>query len=66
MHAQLCAPTARRNANEQIVLEAKDKIKERLGFSPDGGDALALTFAAPVRGTARPRWSTAVMDAEPI
>ncbi len=25
-----------------------DHIKERVGFSPDGGDAAALTFAYPV------------------
>lgn len=29
----------------QLILEAKDKIKERIGFSPDLGDAHALTFA---------------------
>jgi len=28
-----------------FVLEPKDKIKERLGYSPDLGDGLALTFA---------------------
>lgn len=28
-------------------LEEKDQIKKRLGFSPDKGDALALTFAQP-------------------
>ena len=32
-----------------MVLESKEKIKERLGRSPDLADALALTFAAPVR-----------------
>ncbi len=26
-------------------MEAKDKIRARVGFSPDVGDALALTFA---------------------
>lgn len=30
------------------ILEAKDKLKERIGRSPDLADALALTFAAPV------------------
>lgn len=30
-------------------LERKKDIKKRLGFSPDMGDALALTFAMPVR-----------------
>lgn len=32
----------------KMRLEAKDKIKARLGKSPDLADALALTFAAPV------------------
>ena len=26
----------------------KEKIKQKFGFSPDEGDALALTFAEPV------------------
>ena len=29
----------------QIVIESKDDMKERLGFSPDLGDALCCTFA---------------------
>lgn len=32
-------------SNGQLVLEAKDNIKKRLGYSPDLGDAAALTFA---------------------
>jgi hypothetical protein len=32
----------------QTKLEAKEKVKERIKRSPDGGDALALTFAFPV------------------
>lgn len=31
----------------QMLIEPKDQIKERLGFSPDLADALALTFAMP-------------------
>ena len=31
-------------------MEAKDKIRARVGFSPDVGDALALTFAESVPG----------------
>jgi hypothetical protein len=31
--------------NGKFMLEAKDQIKKRLGFSPDIADALALTFA---------------------
>jgi len=33
--------------NGKFRLEEKDQIKERLGFSPDRADALALTFALP-------------------
>lgn len=33
------------NSNGQLILEAKEHIKERMGFSPDLGDAAALTFA---------------------
>jgi hypothetical protein len=29
----------------RILIEPKDKIRERLGRSPDSGDALALSFA---------------------
>lgn len=36
--------------NNQLILEAKDAIKARLGYSPDLGDALALTFAVPTDG----------------
>ena len=45
---ELCAPEYTTNAKEQVALEKKDDIKKRLGFSPDDGDALALTFAMPV------------------
>lgn len=33
--------------NGKFQIEPKDQIKERLGFSPDISDALALTFALP-------------------
>ena len=33
--------------NGKIRLEEKDQIKARLGFSPDRGDALAMTFSLP-------------------
>lgn len=33
--------------NGKFQLEPKDQIKARLGYSPDYGDALALTFAIP-------------------
>lgn len=47
----VCAPIRGRgathfNSSGQLVLESKEHIKERLGFSPDIGDATALTFGA--------------------
>jgi len=44
----LAAPTYWFSPTDQIVLEPKDDIKKRIKRSPDGGDALALTFAFPV------------------
>ena len=34
--------------NGKIILEPKDKVKEKIGKSPDMADSLALTFALPV------------------
>lgn len=46
LKADLCAPMFDyANAAGKMALESKDKIKERLGASPDLGDGLALTFA---------------------
>ena len=33
---------------DRLLLEDKDQLKARLGFSPDHADALALTFAEPI------------------
>lgn len=41
---ELLAPTYSFK-NGKFVLESKDQIKDRTGFSPDRSDALALTFA---------------------
>lgn len=43
---ELVAPTYTYK-NGKMLLEPKDQIKERLGFSPDVADALALTFCHP-------------------
>lgn len=53
MHGDLTSPTwgkgkTRYKSNNELVLEPKDSIRERLGFSPDLGDAAALTFAVPI------------------
>ena len=38
----------RHSSNNELTLESKDNIRKRLGFSPDLGDAAALTFAVPI------------------
>ena len=50
LEADLCAPTYGFNPSGRKILEPKDKIKERIGRSPDLADALCLTFSAPVGG----------------
>lgn len=48
LERELSSPTYGFNAAGRTLLEPKEKLKERLGSSPDIADALALTFAAPV------------------
>lgn len=50
LQSDICGPewgsgATRHNGANALVLEDKDKIKSRLGASPDLGDAAALTFA---------------------
>lgn len=54
LKSDLVVPTYSFDAANRMRLESKDKIKERLGKSPDLGDALALTFAYPVQANATP------------
>jgi len=49
LHADLQAPGYRHDMRQALVLESKDDIKRRGMRSPDGADAVALTFAAPVK-----------------
>ncbi len=61
LHTQLCAPiwgpaATRHNSNDQIILEPKEHIEARLGFSPDAADAAALTFAFPVGDFDETHW----------
>ena len=44
---ELTAPTYTFTASGKFLVEPKDAIKDRLGFSPDIADALACTFAIP-------------------
>lgn len=55
------------DANSRIKLEPKERIKKRVGFSPDVGDALGLTFAEilPVdEPDERPKWMRDLTDDE--
>lgn len=58
LHGDLCAPGYHFTSSDQVRLEPKDKIKARLGRSPDKGDAVALTFAERLR-PARPSYALA-------
>ena len=49
LRADLCAPKYEQKSDGRIALESKDKIRERVGRSPDHGDALALAVAAGLR-----------------
>jgi len=49
LQSDLVAPGFKYTSLTQIILEKKEDIKKRTGKSPDAGDALALTFAEPVR-----------------
>lgn len=48
LRRDLVVPTYGFNSSGQKLLEKKEDMKKRVGFSPDLGDALALTFAYPV------------------
>jgi hypothetical protein len=43
---ELAAPTYSFRSGK-MILESKEQLKDRLGYSPDRADALALTFALP-------------------
>ena len=51
--------------NGKLILESKDQIKERLNFSPDRADALALTFAIPDQPSDRHPLSL-IYDKKPV
>ena len=55
LHQDLCAPTYKYTSSRQIKLEPKEDMASRGLRSPDEGDALALTFAYPVRGESKTR-----------
>jgi len=49
LHADLCAPEYSYDSNSRRQLESKEKMRKRGVRSPDSADALALTFAEPVK-----------------
>lgn len=51
LQADLCASPYDRDSHDRICLWKKERIKSNYGFSPDEGDAAALTFAEPVNLT---------------
>ena len=55
LKADLCNVCFDYDVAGRMRLESKEKIKERTGKSPDLGDALALTFAAPIYPRLRSR-----------
>ncbi len=65
--SNLCAPGYGFDSNSRLLLEKKDDIRKRVGFSPDLGDALALTFAENIRRDAgrRPRPTRANSQYDP-
>lgn len=50
LEQDLTGPGYRHDKSDRLVLESKESMKARGVGSPDDGDALALTFAAVVRG----------------
>lgn len=64
LHADLTAPSYSFTHNGQIKLDSKEKIKKETGKSPDDGDALALTFAAPIQAddVHKPDWQKNLMN----
>ena len=49
LQADICACPYTTDLDNRLQILSKDKIKELVGFSPDIGDAAALTFAETVR-----------------
>jgi len=49
LHSDLCGPQYTHDSNSRKQLESKEAMRKRGVKSPDEADALALTFAEPVR-----------------
>lgn len=55
VQADFCASPFDRDSNGRRCLWRKEKIKKEFGFSPDYGDAAALTFAEPIKEKPKPK-----------
>lgn len=66
LEAELLMPGYHFTSNRQLVIEEKEKIRDREGVSPDLADALAMTFSEPVRETERPRPRSQTPGFEPL
>lgn len=51
LHGELCSLGFKENSTGQLQIESKDDLRARGLPSPDGADALALTFAGGFHGT---------------
>jgi hypothetical protein len=49
LQADACGPSYRYDSNTRLLIEKKEDMRRRGVASPDGWDAVALTFAEPVR-----------------
>ena len=54
LHGDMCAVHSEPDAHGRVRLEIKDRVKKRLGRSPNRGDAAALLFGRLVHGRRRP------------
>ena len=62
LQADACAPSYSYDINQRLVLESKEHMRNRGIRSPDEWDAIALTFAEPVR---EPRQRPPLMEPRP-
>jgi hypothetical protein len=54
LQADACGPAYKYDSNSRVLLEKKEDMRRRKVKSPDGWDAVALTFAEPVAVEAEP------------
>jgi hypothetical protein len=52
LQADACGPSYKYDSNTRLLIEKKEDMRRRNVTSPDGWDAVALTFAEPVSTSA--------------